>query len=67
MSEDAKFDPNDHFSDSDVAVDNPASPMIVSLRSKTNLIQERVDVKVILGQTGDDLCSVSALLDYLQL
>jgi len=52
VGNDAKYDPNTHLSYSDVTVDDPTSPSIVSLfikRSKTD--QERVGVK--------DLCPVS--------
>ena len=64
----AQYDPSTHLSYSDVAVDDPDSPSIVSLfikQSKTD--QERVGVRVIIGRTGDDLCPISALLDYLRL
>ena len=63
----AKFDPRADLSLSDVAVDNPVSPAIISLlikQSKTD--QKRVGVKVLIGKTGDDLCPISALMSYLQ-
>ena len=56
VGKDTKYDPSTHLSYSDVAVDDPGSPSIVSLfikRFKTD--QERVGVKAIIGRTGDDL------------
>jgi len=49
----------------DIAIDNAKSSKVVSLnikRSKTN--QGAVGICVILGRTEDDLCPVSALLEY---
>ena len=66
VEDESKYDANTHLSFADVMVDNAASPSVVSLNikySKTD--QGRVGVRVILGRTGDDLCPVSALLDYL--
>ena len=51
---------------SDVAADHPSTPSIISLlikRSKTDPAGQ--GVKVFIGRTGDDLCPVQALLDYL--
>jgi len=62
-----KFDPSADLSLADVAVDNPASPAIISLmikQSKTD--QERVGVKVFIRKARDDLCSVNTLMNYLQ-
>jgi len=61
-----KYDPATHLSFHDMSVDNADNPKIISLlikHSKTD--QGRVGVRVILGKTGDDLCPVSALLEYL--
>ena len=66
MTDEAEFDPNKDFSFSDVAADNPISPKIIPLQIKHSKIdQEWVGVKVFLGRTGDDLCPVNALMDYL--
>jgi len=58
-----QYDPNTH---SNVATDNPSDPTVLSLNiklSKTD--QGRVGCQVILGKTNDDLCPVTALLQYL--
>ena len=47
-------------------MDNAASPSVISLNikcSKTD--QGRVGCQVVLDKTGDDLCPIEALLDYL--
>ena len=61
------YDPSTHLSLSDVAADHPSTPSIISLlikRSKTDPAGQ--GVKVFIGRTGDDLCPVQALLDYLK-
>lgn len=61
------YDPNTHLSYDDIAVDDGQFPKVISLLlkcSKTD--QERRGTRVIMGRTGDDLCPVSALLNYLQ-
>ena len=66
VENEANYDCNTHLSFSDVAVDNAASPSMISLNikcSKTD--QVRVDCQVVFGKTGDDLCPIVALLDYL--
>ena len=63
VESESKYDPNTHLSFSDLTVDSAATPSVISLNikcSKTN--QGRVGC---LGRTGDDLCPVSALLEYL--
>ena len=66
VEDERKYDPKTHLSFADVSVDNAVSPSVISLNikySKTD--QGRVGVRVILGRTGDDLCPVLALLNYL--
>ena len=66
VENETKYNPNTHLSFSDLAVDNAATPSVISLNikcSKTD--QGRVGCQVVLGRTGDDLCPVSALVDYL--
>ena len=65
VENEASYDHNTNLSFSD-AVDNAVSPSVISLNikcSKTD--QGRVGCQVILGKTGDDLCPIMALLDYL--
>ena len=62
----ASYDHNTHRSFSDLAVDNAASPSVISLNIKcSETDQGRLGCQVILGKTGDDLCPIMALLDYL--
>ena len=66
VEDESKYDAKTHLSWADVAVDNIDSPSLISLNikySKTD--QRRVGIPVVLGKTGDDLCPVSALLQYL--
>ena len=66
VEDEKRYDPKTHLSLADVTVDNAVSPSIIALNikySKTD--QGRVGVRVILGRTGDDLCPVVALLNYL--
>ena len=66
VEKEKQYDPKTHLSFEDVTVDNAASPSVISLNikySKTD--QGRVEVRVILGRTGDDLCPIGALLNYL--
>jgi len=59
-------DPNTHLSY--LAIDDPTSPLIISLFIKqSKMDQKRAVVKVVIGKTGDDFCPVLALLGYLQL
>ena len=66
MEKETKYDPKTHLSFSDLAVDSAMIPLVILLNikcSKTD--QGRMGYQVVLGKTGDDLCPVSALLDYL--
>ena len=66
VENEASYDCNTHISFSDLAVDNAASPSVISLNikcSKTD--QGRVGCQVVLGKTRDDLSLIVALLDCL--
>lgn len=61
------YDPNVHLSLSDIATDNVKCPSMLSINlkhSKTD--QERKGVKIIIGKTGDDLCPILAMLNFLK-
>jgi len=61
-----EYDPQLHLSFSNITVDNAESPKVISLNikhSKTD--QGAAGVRLILGKTDDDLCPVSALMEYL--
>ena len=60
------YDPTVHLNYNNISVDNPANPAIVKVRpmcSKTDPFCHRVDVHV--GETGQILCPISALFNYL--
>ena len=61
-----KYDPNAHLSFGDVSVNNAVSPSVVSLNIKYSKTDPgRHGYQVVLGNTNDDLCPVTALLTYL--
>ena len=62
------FDPSYHISFEDVAADSRTSPTYVQLTLKGSKTDPfRKGANVILGQTEDDLCPVSALFAYLRM
>ena len=66
MDREDGYDQRDHLSLRDVAADAPTKPSMISIllrRSKTD--QARQGVKVVIGRTGDDICPVAALLQFL--
>ena len=57
-----------HLSFEDLRADHPTNPKSISLRIKhSKMDQGRLGVTVVIGRTDDDLCPVSALLNYLAL
>ena len=64
---DNSYDPNIHLSYADIATDNPKCPSMLSINLKHSKIdQERKGIKIIIGKTGDDLCPISAMLNFLK-
>ena len=64
--DDASYDPSVHLSFADIAVDDPARPSFVRVaikQSKTDPFRRGVDL--FLGRTGNDLCPVGAILNFL--
>ena len=62
-----KYDPNVHLSLSDISTDNAQCPSMLSIKlkqSKTD--QERKGVKIIIGATTNDLCPITAILNFLK-
>ena len=62
------FDPGQHLTFSDMAVDDPSNPKTIAVRikqSKTDLFRQ--GVTVFLGRTDTALCPVAAVLPYLAL
>ena len=59
------FDPTQHLTYADIAVDNASKPTYLQVtikQSKTDPF--RLGVKVIVGRMGNDLCPVVAILSY---
>ena len=66
--EEGEFDPGQHLSFSDVALDDSANPKVVSVRIKQSKTDPfRLGVTIFLGRTGTHLCPVAALLSYMAL
>ena len=66
MEDEKRYDPKTHLSLADVNVDSTVLPSIIALNIKyLKTDQGKVGVCVILGRTGDDLCPVVVLLNYL--
>lgn len=60
------FDPSQHLGLEDVATDSRENPTMVQItlkKSKTDPFRQ--GVTIVLGATGNDLCSVQALFTYL--
>ena len=61
----ANFDPKRHLAVGDVAVDSWQKPSLLRVHlkcSKTDQLRKGVDI---YGKTGDDICSVTAVLSFL--
>ena len=66
--EDGEFDPGQHLSFSDIAVDNTSNPRTMSIRIKQSKTDPfRLGVTIFVGRTDTTLCPVAALLSYLAL
>ncbi len=62
----SSYDPSAHLNYSDIAVDNPLAPSIIQIRlkaSKTDPFRQGVHIHI--GKTSNQLCPVSAVLNYL--
>ena len=61
-----EFDPGQHLSYADIAVDNRSDPKVVSIRIKQSKTDPfRQGVTIFLGRTDGMLCPVAALMSYL--
>ena len=66
MERENHCDASVHLSYSDLAVDNPVNPSVISIlikKSKTD--QGRRGAKIYLGKTGDCLCPIAAMEAHL--
>ena len=62
------YDPSAHLSYDDISVDNATKPSIIQVRLKTSKTDPfRQGVSIYIGKTGNQLCPVMALLNYLVL
>ena len=63
---DSSYDPGNHLSLDDIAVDIPEAPSMLQVHlkvSKTDPFRKGIDVYI--GRTRDDLCPVAAMMAYL--
>ena len=66
MENEKPYDPKVHLSCSDIAANSSVSLNVISLSIKqSEMDQFRKGVKVVIGQTNDNVCPVSTLLSYL--
>ena len=60
------YSQDEHLSISDISLDNSSHPWKLLVRIKVSKTdQYRVGTTVVLGHTGNDLCPVASMLDYL--
>ena len=65
---DGKFNPSQHLSYADVAVDNVRQPSYLAVQIKQSKTDPfRKGVQVIIGRAGSPLCPVVAILAYMVL
>ena len=61
-----EFNPGEHLSFKDIAVDNATDPRVISVRIKQSKTDPfRQAVAILLGRTDTAICPVAALLAYL--
>ena len=62
------FDPASHLSFQDIAADSYSAPSFIQLTLKASKTDPfRQGINIVFGATGDELCPVKALFDYLRL
>ena len=62
MPSDSSFDASVHLALGDMAVDDPTSPMVLSVKLKASKTDP---FRLYIGKVSSDLCPVSAMLSYL--
>ena len=61
------FDPRSHLGVGDVAVDDKKLPSLIRIRIKQSKMDPfRKGVNIFIGRTGNELCPVAAMLDFLR-
>ena len=64
--EDGEFDPGQHLSFTDIAVDSLGDPKVLSIQIKQSKTDPfRLGVTIFVGKTDSPLCHVSAVLAYM--
>ena len=62
------FDPTQHLTYADIAVDNASKPIYLQVNIKQSKTDPfRLGVKIIVGRAGNELCPVAAILSYMAL
>ena len=60
------FDPSVHLSFDDIAVDDKENPTVLQVHLKASKMDPfRTGVDLYVGKTGDELCPVTAMVNYL--
>ena len=68
VAPDSNFDPSQHLTYTDIAVDNLVDPKHLQVNIKQSKTDPfRMGVKVWIGRTGGDLCPIAAILSYMAL
>uniref|UniRef100_A0A1X7V7M6 Tyr recombinase domain-containing protein n=1 Tax=Amphimedon queenslandica TaxID=400682 RepID=A0A1X7V7M6_AMPQE len=68
VPEGTRFDPRVHLDVQDISVDREGQPRVVSIRlKKSKTDQEGRGATLIFGRTGNELCPVSVLIQYIKL
>ena len=68
VAPDTDFDPSQHLTYADIAVDNLANPKHLQVNIKQSKTDPfRMGAKIWIGKTGGDLCPVAAVLAYMAL
>ena len=68
VAPDSNFDPSQHLTYTDIAVDNLVDPKHLQINIKQSKTDPfRMGVKVWIGRTGGYLCPVAAILSYMAL
>ena len=66
MPTQAAYDPEEHLSLPDIAIDNRLSPSVVQVKIKQSKTDPfRQGVQLYLGRTDEDICPITGILPYL--
>ena len=66
MPAQAAYDPEEHLSLPDIAIDSRLSPSVVQVKIKQSKTDPfRQGVHLYLGKTDEDICPITGILPYL--